>query len=72
MPYELKDFPFFIILGICGGLLGSFFNFINYEVNVLRRIYLNTAWKKVLETLFMTALTALLIAIAPLITRQSC
>ena len=28
-PYELQDFPFFIILGICGGLLGSFFNFIN-------------------------------------------
>lgn len=72
VPYELKDFPFFVILGICGGLLGSFFNFINYEVNVLRRIYLNTAWKKVLETLFMTALTALLISVAPLITRQSC
>ena len=68
-PYTLYDFPFFIILGICGGLLGSFFNFINYEVNVLRRIYLNTNWKKVLETFVLTALTALLIASAPLITR---
>ena len=66
------DFPFFIILGICGGLLGSFFNFINYEVNVLRKIYLNSNWKKVLETLFLTTLTALLISTAPLITRQSC
>lgn len=71
-PYELFDFPFFIILGICGGLLGSFFNFINYEVNVLRRIYLNTSWKKVLETFVLTALTALLISLAPIITRQSC
>jgi len=71
-PYELQDFPWFIILGICGGLLGSFFNFINYEVNVLRRIYLNTSWKKVLETLFLTTVTAALISCAPLITRQSC
>mmetsp|Transcript_5330 Transcript_5330/g.6549 ORF Transcript_5330/g.6549 Transcript_5330/m.6549 type:complete len:98 (+) Transcript_5330:832-1125(+) len=71
-PYELSDFPFFMILGICGGLLGSFFNFINYEVNVLRKIYLNSNWKKVLETLFLTALTSCLISIAPLITRQSC
>ena len=71
-PYELQDFPFFIILGICGGLLGSFFNYINYEVNVLRKIYLNSNWKKVLETFFLTTLTALLISTAPLITRQSC
>ena len=71
-PYTLQDFPWFIILGICGGLLGSFFNFINYEVNVLRRIYLNTSWKKVLETLFLTTVTAALISSAPLITRQSC
>lgn len=71
-PYELQDFPFFIILGICGGVLGSFFNFINQQVNVLRRIYLNSNWKKVLETLFLTMLTATLISVAPLITRQSC
>lgn len=68
-PYELSDFPFFMILGICGGLLGSFFNFINYEVNVLRKIYLNTNWKKVIETLILTLLTSFLIATAPLITR---
>jgi chloride channel 7 len=71
-PYELKDFPWFVILGVCGGLLGSFFNFINYEVNVLRRVYLNTNWKKVFETLFLTMLTAFLIFSAPLITRSSC
>jgi chloride channel 7 len=71
-PYELKDFPFFVILGICGGLLGSFFNFINFEVNVLRRIYLNTNWKKVCETLFLCMLTSFLIFSAPLITRSSC
>ena len=71
-PYQLSDFPFFAILGICGGLLGSFFNFINYEVNVIRRIYLNSKGKKVCETVFITMLTAFLIFCAPLITRASC
>jgi chloride channel 7 len=71
-PYELRDFPYFIILGVCGGLLGSFFNFINIEVNRIRRIYLDNNWKKVLETLFLTTLTASLIFAAPLITQYSC
>lgn len=71
-PYQLRDFPFFLILGICGGLLGSFFNFINYEVNVMRRIYLNTKGKKVIETFLLTTLTAFLLVSAPLITRTSC
>ena len=28
-PYQFQDFPFFVILGVCGGLLGSFFNYVN-------------------------------------------
>ena len=71
-PYVLSDFPFFVILGVCGGLLGSFFNFINYEVNVLRRVYLTQNWMKVCETLVLTILTALLIFVAPIITSTSC
>ena len=31
-PYKLQDFPFFIILGIFGGLLGSFFIYVNFEI----------------------------------------
>ena len=32
-PYKLQDFPFFIILGLFGGLLGSFFIYVNFEIN---------------------------------------
>jgi len=71
-PYQFYDFPFFIILGVCGGLLGSFFNFLNAEINILRRIYLKKSWQKILETIFITALTAFLIFYAPLITSSDC
>ncbi len=61
-----------MILGVFGGLLGAFFNFVNREINILRRIYLNKNWKRVLETMFVAALTAFLIFYAPLITSSDC
>lgn len=57
---------------MCGGLLGSFFNYMNVEINILRRVYLNRPWKKVLETVCITTLTAVLIFYAPLITASDC
>lgn len=71
-PYELFDFCSFIVLGVCGGLLGSLFNQINSEVNRIRRIYLTSPWKRVGETLFLTTVTSALIFSAPLITQYSC
>ena len=71
-PYEFRDFPFFVVLGVCGGLLGSFFNYMNVEINVLRRVYLNKPWKKVLEAACITAITAIILFYAPLITATDC
>ena len=59
-------------MGVCGGLLGSFFNYMNVEVNIIRKVYLNKPWKKVLETACITALTALLLFYSPLITETDC
>lgn len=71
-PYDVKDFPFFIVLGVCGGLLGSFFNYMNVEVNIVRKVYLNKPWKKVTETALITGITALMLFYAPLITETDC
>mmetsp|Transcript_15680 Transcript_15680/g.24040 ORF Transcript_15680/g.24040 Transcript_15680/m.24040 type:complete len:346 (+) Transcript_15680:770-1807(+) len=71
-PYKLQDFPFFIILGIFGGLLGSFFIYINFELNVIRKRLLKTKALKVFETIALCALTATVLFVVPKILQNSC
>lgn len=65
-PYKLHDFPFFLIIGMLGGLLGAFFIFVNYNVNKIRKRLLDTKWKKVIETLVLVVITSTVIYFAPL------
>ena len=71
-PYKLQDFPFFIILGIFGGLLGSFFIYVNFELNLIRKKYLTTKSIKVVETVALTALTTTVLYFTPKILSKSC
>lgn len=71
-PYKLQDFPFFILLGIFGGLLGSFFIYVNFELNLIRKKYLDSKPKKVLETILLCALTATVLFYTPKILSRSC
>jgi len=71
-PYKLHDFPFFILLGVLGGLLGAFFIYVNYSINKLRKHHLNTKWKKVFEAIVLVAITATVIYFAPLILKNDC
>ena len=71
-PYKLQDFPFFIILGIFGGLLGSFFIYINAEINLMRKKYLTTKALKLAETLALTALTATVLFFTPKLLSSTC
>ena len=71
-PYKLADFPFFVILGIFGGLLGSFFIYVNFELNVIRKKYLVSKNLKVFETIALTALTASVLFFTPRILSKSC
>ena len=71
-PYKLQDFPFFIILGIFGGLLGSFFIYVNGELNVIRKKMLTTKVSKLMETILLTALTATVLFFTPNILSKNC
>lgn len=59
--------PGAILMGLVGGLLGSFFVSFNTIVNRLRKKYLKTNHSKVLETMFWSFLTASVFFLAPLI-----
>jgi chloride channel 7 len=71
-PYKLHDFPFFLIIGMFGGLLGAFFIFVNYSVNKYRKYILNTKWKKVVEVACIVFITCTIIFFAPMIIRNDC
>ena len=46
-----------IVIGVFGGLLGSGFIVINNKVNIIRKTYLNTKFKKILEACVLVTLT---------------
>lgn len=71
-PYKLQDFPFFVILGVFGGLLGSFFIYINSEINAIRKRYLKTPMIKIIECCVLTAITVTVIFFTPNILSQNC
>lgn len=71
-PYKLSDFPFFIILGIFGGLLGAMFIYVNGEMNRLRKKVLKSNKLKFIETIALTALTATVLFYTPNILSKNC
>lgn len=58
--YNVLHFPFFIMLGIVGGLLGAFFNTSSYYLTKLRMKYVTSKWSKALEVVFIAAFTVCL------------
>jgi chloride channel 7 len=71
-PYKLSDFPFFIILGIFGGLLGAMFVYVNGEINRLRKKVLKSNQLKFFETIALTTLTATVLFYTPNILSKNC
>lgn len=69
-PYSIHELPFFLFLGVLGGLLGAFFIFINYNVNKLRKKYLKTNWAKFAEVMALVFLTVSCFYFVPGITNN--
>ena len=67
-PYKMSDIPSFIILGAFGGVLGAFFIYVNFKISVLRKKYLTTKWKKILETLTLVFLSSTVLFFCPMFT----
>ena len=55
---SLYDIPAAIVIGVVCGLLGSFFIFVNINLGIVRKKYINTNWKKIAEALVFAFLSA--------------
>lgn len=65
-PYTIADLPVFMIMGVFGGLLGSFFVAVNYFFGKVRKVYVATKVRKVIEACIYVAITATIIYFTPL------
>jgi chloride channel 7 len=55
-PYYGYELVVFALMGICGGLIGAMFNFINFKVSVFRRRFVRHKVLRVLEPLLVVSL----------------
>jgi H+/Cl- antiporter ClcA len=61
-----------ILIGVTTGLLGSFFIYAQTKMTKLRKLYINTNLKKILEGLFFAFVTAAGFYLAVLLTHEDC
>jgi chloride channel 6 len=61
-----------ILIGVTSGLLGSFFIYAQTKMTKLRKLYINTNLKKILEGLFFAFVTAAGFYLAVLLTHEDC
>ena len=54
----IADFPGALIIGAICGVLGAIFVDVNTRLGRLRKVYINTNLKKIVEVLFFSALTS--------------
>ena len=58
--YTVIQIPFFLLIGVIGGLLGAIFNYLNMYITLFRRrFFRGIGWRVFMEVLFVTLVTAL-------------
>lgn len=56
--YQVYEIPLFMIVGTFGGLMGAFWNYMNYKITVFRLKYIHRRWLKVLEVICVSIMAA--------------
>ncbi|XXQ35467.1 Chloride channel protein [Plasmodiophora brassicae] len=65
--YTVAEIPFFMLIGVCGGLLGALFNDCNRKLTIWRKDRVNSVVTKFAEVLILAALMGLLSIGMPLL-----
>ena len=71
-PFTLKDLPAFVVMGVLGGWLGAFFVAGHYHISNLRKRFLTSKAKKVIETTLIVMITATIVFFAPTFLTNEC
>lgn len=58
VQWNIMELVIYIIMGALGGLLGAFYNFVNFHLTVFRIRYLYRRWTKVVEAVLVAVVTA--------------
>ena len=56
--YTLFQIPFFLVLGVLGGLCGALFNWANVQLMHLRKRFVTSPWSRMLEALVISGLVS--------------
>uniref|UniRef100_A0A915CF91 CBS domain-containing protein n=1 Tax=Parascaris univalens TaxID=6257 RepID=A0A915CF91_PARUN len=56
--YNIWEIPFFLLIGVLGGLSGALFNWLNLHLSRFRRIYVRSHAQKLFECLLVAAVSA--------------
>jgi len=56
--YTLLQIPFFLVIGVLGGLCGALFNYVNIKLMKKRVKYRTSPWTRMLEALLVSALVS--------------
>eukprot|EP00828_Plagiopyla_frontata_P014462 TRINITY_DN1897_c0_g1_i14.p1 TRINITY_DN1897_c0_g1~~TRINITY_DN1897_c0_g1_i14.p1 ORF type:complete len:463 (-),score=49.41 TRINITY_DN1897_c0_g1_i14:183-1571(-) len=65
-PFQLWEFPFFVLVGIAGGIIGATYNQIAFYLIKFRGRFLTKTYLRTIEVLFIATLTCILFYSAPL------
>ncbi|XP_057341754.1 H(+)/Cl(-) exchange transporter 7 [Microplitis mediator] len=56
--YQVYEIPLFMMVGTFGGLMGAFWNYMNYKITVFRLKYIRRRWLKVVEVICVSIMAA--------------